>query len=93
MGLLLSGDAFKAGSRAWWGLSITPSSCTLLASALQVRVENWSKSTVQLVSRHWVIEDAQGRECDSVPKGSPGVVGQQPLLRPGKRRAGQRGPC
>jgi ApaG protein len=37
---------------------------------------------VQLVSRHWRITDANGR-VEEVR--GPGVVGKQPLLRPGER--------
>lgn len=46
-----------------------------------VRITNAGEQTVQLVSRHWVITDANGdvREI----KG-PGVVGAQPTLKPGE---------
>ena len=37
--------------------------------------------TVQLLSRHWIITDAMG-EVKEVE--GPGVVGQQPVLRPGE---------
>lgn len=46
-----------------------------------VLVTNESASTVQLVSRHWVITDAYG-ETEEVR--GPGVVGEQPILRPGQ---------
>ncbi|KAM3571401.1 hypothetical protein VYU27_006564 [Nannochloropsis oceanica] len=50
-----------------------------------IRVENRNrKATVQLVGRHWVIQDNEGKESDSVPKGSIGVVGHEPVLRPGQ---------
>lgn len=50
-----------------------------------IRVENRNRrSTVQLVGRHWVIQDDSGNETDSVPKGSVGVVGHEPVLRPGQ---------
>jgi ApaG protein len=45
-----------------------------------VRIANVGKETAQLVSREWVITDAEG-EVERV-KG-PGVVGEQPLLPPG----------
>jgi uncharacterized protein affecting Mg2+/Co2+ transport len=48
-------------------------------------VENWSDVTVQLLSRHWVMENEEGVDTEVVPKGSPGVVGNQPVLAPGKR--------
>ena len=46
-----------------------------------VRITNSGTHTVQLVSRHWVITDANG-EIKEV-KG-PGVVGAQPILEPGE---------
>ncbi len=48
--------------------------------AYRVRIVNKGKSTVQLMRRHWVITDAIGRVQEV--KG-PGVVGEQPVLRPG----------
>ena len=49
--------------------------------AYHVEVENRGRETVQLVSRHWVITDAFGR-VDEVR--GPGVIGEQPTLRPGQ---------
>jgi len=46
-----------------------------------IRIENGSERTVQLVSRHWRITD--GRGDVSVVDGE-GVVGEQPVLRPGQ---------
>ena len=46
-----------------------------------VRITNQSKDTVQLVSRHWVITDAADR-VEEVR--GPGVVGEQPTLKPGE---------
>ena len=44
-----------------------------------VRITNLGNDTVQLVSRHWVITDA----VDHVEEvRGPGVVGEQPVLRP-----------
>ena len=51
------------------------------AWAYRVEIENRSAETVQLVSRHWIITDAIGR-VEEV-KG-PGVVGEQPTIRPGE---------
>ena len=48
--------------------------------AYRVRIENRSEETVQLMNRHWIITDAIGRTQEV--KG-PGVVGEQPILRPG----------
>ena len=46
----------------------------------RIRIQNLSDKTVQLLSRHWIIIDGNGR-TDEI-KG-PGVVGQQPELAPG----------
>lgn len=48
--------------------------------AYQVRIENKGDTTVRLRSRHWRITDALGRVQEVR---GPGVVGEQPLLRPG----------
>jgi ApaG protein len=49
--------------------------------AYMVEIENHGVETVQLVSRHWIITDALNR-VEEV-KGA-GVVGEQPLLKPGE---------
>ncbi len=49
--------------------------------AYRVRIENHGPQTVQLLSRHWMISNARG-ELTEV-KG-PGVVGEQPILKPGE---------
>jgi ApaG protein len=49
--------------------------------AYRVTIENEGEETVQLLSRHWMITNARG-ELTEV-KG-PGVVGEQPLLKPGE---------
>ena len=49
--------------------------------AYKVRIVNTTEETVQLVSRHWIIED--GTKSVEVPRGSPGVVGAMPRLEPG----------
>ncbi len=49
--------------------------------AYHVRIENHGAETVQLVNRHWRITDADGR-LEEVR--GPGVVGEQPVLRPGE---------
>ncbi len=46
-----------------------------------IRIENHSDITVQLVSRHWRITDGQG--LINYVDGE-GVVGEQPVLEPGK---------
>ena len=49
--------------------------------AYEVRIENLGDEPVQLLSRHWVITDANGR-VEHVR--GPGVVGEQPRLGPGQ---------
>jgi ApaG protein len=48
--------------------------------AYTINLTNLGRETVQLKSRHWRITDATGRLQEV--KG-PGVVGEQPVLRPG----------
>ena len=48
--------------------------------AYMIEVDNEGDETVQLVDRHWIITDAQGR-VEEVR--GPGVVGEQPVLEPG----------
>ncbi len=49
--------------------------------AYHIHISNEGPDTVRLVSRHWRITDAQGRVQEV--RGM-GVVGQQPVLRPGE---------
>jgi ApaG protein len=49
--------------------------------AYRVIIENHGRETVQLLSRHWMISNGRG-ELTEV-KG-PGVVGEQPVLKPGE---------
>jgi ApaG protein len=49
--------------------------------AYQVRIDNQGDITVQLLRRHWVITDALGRVQEV--RGA-GVVGEQPVLKPGQ---------
>ncbi len=53
----------------------------VFAFAYTVTVTNTGTVPAQLISRHWIIQDERGH-TDEV-KGL-GVVGQQPLLRPGE---------
>ena len=46
-----------------------------------IEITNEGPETVQLVSRHWIITDAEGH-VEEVR--GPGVVGQQPVLAPGE---------
>lgn len=49
--------------------------------AYTVDIENHGAETVQLISRRWIITDARNR-VETVE--GPGVVGEQPVLRPGE---------
>lgn len=49
--------------------------------AYHVRIENLGGQTVQLRARHWRITDANGRLQEV--RGA-GVVGEQPVLKPGE---------
>ncbi|GIV95053.1 MAG: Co2+/Mg2+ efflux protein ApaG [Chloroflexus sp.] len=48
--------------------------------AYDVRIENISRRTAQLMSRRWLIYDSIGEELEVV---GDGVVGLQPVLGPG----------
>jgi ApaG protein len=50
--------------------------------AYRVIITNKSKSTIQLLSRHWFINDGNGRIRQVV---GDGVVGEQPILEPGEK--------
>lgn len=50
--------------------------------AYRVELENVGEETVQLLTRHWVITDGEGRVQEVR---GPGVVGEQPVLGPGER--------
>jgi ApaG protein len=45
-------------------------------------ITNTGQDTVQLQTRHWIITDASGRKQEVRGKG---VIGEQPVLRPGER--------
>lgn len=49
--------------------------------AYTIEIANLGQRTVQLLHRHWIITDAQGRVQEV--KGA-GVVGSQPILPPGE---------
>jgi ApaG protein len=52
------------------------------AFAYTVRIENTGSVTAQLRSRHWIITDGNGKREEV--RGD-GVVGNQPVLRPGEK--------
>lgn len=52
------------------------------AFAYTIGIVNRGRVAAQLISRHWIIEDGNGQRHEV--KGL-GVVGQQPLIKPGER--------
>lgn len=48
--------------------------------AYHITITNVGTETAQLISRHWIITDAEG---DVQEVRGPGVVGEQPVLEPG----------
>ena len=48
--------------------------------AYNITITNVGDETAQLVSRHWIITDAEG---DVQEVRGPGVIGEQPVLEPG----------
>ena len=49
--------------------------------AYHITITNVGSDIAQLISRHWIITNADG-ETEEVQ--GPGVVGEQPLLKPGE---------
>jgi len=49
--------------------------------AYTIEIANLGRERVQLISRHWIIIDANGRREDVQ---GLGVVGEQPVLEPGE---------
>src|SRR4249919_54988 len=49
--------------------------------AYTIRIHNSGEVPARLISRHWVITDANGKVQEVR---GPGVVGEQPWLRPGE---------
>ena len=50
--------------------------------AYTIVIRNRGSETVQLLTRHWIVTDANGRE--QIIRGE-GVVGKQPMLGPGEQ--------
>lgn len=53
----------------------------VFAFSYTITITNTGTAPAQLIARHWVIQDSEGPQDDV--RGL-GVVGQQPLLRPGE---------
>ena len=51
------------------------------AFSYTITIENLGSETVQLVERHWLVYSADKQIAEVV---GPGVVGEQPILEPGK---------
>jgi ApaG protein len=54
----------------------------LFAFAYTITIRNTGQLPAQLIARHWIITDGEG---DVQEVKGLGVVGQQPLLRPGEQ--------
>ena len=52
------------------------------AFSYQIKIENHSKDSVQLISRHWEIFDSLN---DVEIVDGEGVIGKKPVLKPGER--------
>jgi ApaG protein len=50
--------------------------------AYHIKISNLGTEVAQLISRHWIITTADG---DTEEVQGPGVVGEQPVLRPGEQ--------
>jgi ApaG protein len=50
--------------------------------AYHIKISNIGTEVAQLISRHWIITSADG---DTEEVQGPGVVGEQPVLRPGEQ--------
>jgi ApaG protein len=50
--------------------------------AYHITIENQGREAVQLLTRHWHITDARGRVREVE---GPGVIGQQPIILPGRK--------
>ncbi len=50
--------------------------------AYHITIENRGRESVQLLTRHWHITDARGRVREVE---GPGVIGQQPVILPGRK--------
>jgi ApaG protein len=51
------------------------------AFSYQVLIRNEGPQAAQLLARHWIITDSTGKEQEFR---GPGVIGEQPSLRPGE---------
>jgi ApaG protein len=50
--------------------------------AYTITIENISDSSFQLLSRHWIIQDANHKVEEVIGEG---VVGEQPVIKPGEQ--------
>jgi ApaG protein len=85
------GNSTRVSSAITQGIRVTVSSEYVAAQsspsakryvfAYTVRIANEGSAPAQLRTRHWIIEDGNGK-IEEVR--GPGVIGQQPMLRPGE---------
>lgn len=78
-------DAITRGIRVQVECEYRPSDSSpeenLYLFVYTVRIGNHGKMAVQLLSRHWIITNADGKREEVQ---GPGVIGQQPVIRPGE---------
>ncbi len=53
----------------------------VFAFSYTITIENLSPRTVQLLERHWIVNSADVQVAEVI---GPGVVGKQPVLKPGE---------
>jgi len=72
----------RGGHRHLLGFLPEQSGSGRFAFAYTVRIENLGQVSAQLKSRHWIITDGNGKREEVRGEG---VVGNQPMLRPGEQ--------
>ncbi len=77
----MSKHQFSVQVRVRFAAEQSDPSADLYLFAYTIRVENTGDAAAQLLSRHWIITDGNGK-IEEVR--GPGVVGEQPRLAPGE---------
>lgn len=73
--------AFHINVQTAWVAAQSAPERDVFAFSYTITITNHGAQAAQLIARHWIIKDGQGTQ-DEVR--GLGVVGQQPLLRPGE---------
>ena len=74
-------NGIRISVRARYQAGYSKPSSNQYVFSYRVRIENFREETVQLLRRHWIITNAVGgtRKVEG-----EGVIGQQPILKPGE---------